>query len=891
MPRASFGSTNQKRVWSFIEALVLAKVGSEVQAVVAGVELEYLNWKPRSKSAPQIRVKAQLTELSKLMKSKLDGEQIREIISLYLGAKFLGILEDKRRIKHGKGAENWHFILMLWSTDLEENQKKFNLAWKRRKSGETEEPISLDFLESTQKKQDNGSDIDELVREVRSLYRSKIQYDCDKIQFLNRQVSIDDLYTKIYILEDIPKLRSLDISERMQGFDPTADDPNSFYLGKVRGERIPGLDVVTDGCKLICLGAPGSGKTTYLFHVAIQCNRGELQANRVPIFIRLIEFADAIRNQSELSLLNYIDNLFHIEGVEQPQATETIVTQGRALILLDGLDEVPKDFSKLILSCIREFCRKYRKNSIIIACRTNALDYNFSDLKFTQVIVADFEQAQIEAFANKWFVAVAQKDKEAGEARAKQFIQKLGLREYKRIRDLAVTPILLNLICLTFENDTGDFPETRAKLYQRGINILLEEWDSHKWEVHRGSEGNEVYQNLGLEARKALLNHVAKITFDENRYFFEQEEIEKYIADYLRTLPNAKIDSLQRDSRAVLKSIEVEHGLLIERAPEIYSFSHLTFQEYFTAKWFCDRVDWQGLVSHIREKHWREVFLLTVELIPTAENAHEFLHLMKEITDNLIASDDMLQQLLIEVNQKASFIGAAYKKAAMRAFYIALTLNFPYELALKLKLNLRFEKDFTGDLQLDHTLFSALSWALKIDEGLVHARAVYQVLEFALDIQNARISALEAAHADVINSAATVEKTYEIAATAIKVTELTSSIMHMHSQDLKLRDALQKIKTELPERSEENREIFERWWKDNKGFWLNTLANLIIRYRNLHQWLQINSSNKDTFRIYYDANKLLVDCLNSGCVVSDEVRQEIEDTLLLPIAEIKEPRQ
>jgi hypothetical protein len=67
--------------------------------------------------------------------------------------------------------------------------------------------------------------IDELVQEVRSLYRSKIQFDCGQIRFLNRQVPIDDLYTKVYILEDIPKLRSLDISERMQGFDPTADDP------------------------------------------------------------------------------------------------------------------------------------------------------------------------------------------------------------------------------------------------------------------------------------------------------------------------------------------------------------------------------------------------------------------------------------------------------------------------------------------------------------------------------------------------------------------------------------------------------------------------------------------------------------------------------------------
>ncbi|MBD1807451.1 NACHT domain-containing protein [Microcoleus sp. FACHB-SPT15] len=332
------------------------------------------------------------------------------------------------------------------------------------------------------KKQDKGSDIDELVQEVRSLYHDKIEYDCGQMQLLNRQAPIDDLYADVYVLEDIAKLRSLNITERIQGFDPSADNPNSFYLGQVRGERVSGLKVVTDGCKVMCLGAPGSGKTSYLYYVAIQCNKGELQANRVPIFIRLIDFTDTIKNQPELSLLNYIENLFHTEGVEQPQAIETIITQGRALILLDGLDEVPKDFSKLVLSRIREFC-KYRKNSIIITCRTNALDYNFSDLKFTQVIVADFEQPQIEIFANKWFVTVAKSNKEAGEARATQFLEKLRSREYNRIRDLAVTPILLNLICLVFDNDTGDFPENRAKLYQRGINILLKEWDAQKWDI------------------------------------------------------------------------------------------------------------------------------------------------------------------------------------------------------------------------------------------------------------------------------------------------------------------------------------------------------------------------------------------------------------------------
>jgi predicted NACHT family NTPase len=462
----------------------------------------------------------------------------------------------------------------------------------------------------------------------------------------------------------------------------------------------------------MCLGAPGSGKTTYLYYVAIQCNKGELQANRVPIFIRLSEFTDTIKNQPELSLLNYIDNLFHTEGIEQPQAIETIITQGRALILLDGLDEVPKDFSKLVLSHIREFC-KYRKISIIITCRTNALDYNFSHLKFTQVIVADFEQPQIEIFANKWFVSVAKNDKQAGEARAKEFIEKLGLPEHKRIRDLAVTPILLNLTCLVFNNNMGEFLKNRSELYQRGINILLEEWDAE-----RGLERDEVYGKLDLEGRKALLTHVAKVSFEENRYFFKQEEIEKYIADYLRTLPHAQIDSLQKDSRAVLKSIEVQHGLLIERAQGIWSFSHLTFQEYFAAKWFVENAKWQDLVNnHITEKNWREIFLLTVQML--LQDADSMLQLMKKKVNRLVASDQKLQQFLTLINQKSLSVEAPYKLAAVRAFYLTLSFDLHSGSSLNLAINLL-------GFDLAYALGFWFSISLIDPPNLAHAPDLYQ---------------------------------------------------------------------------------------------------------------------------------------------------------------------
>jgi hypothetical protein len=53
-----------------------------------------------------------------------------------------------------------------------------------------------------------------------------------------------------------------------------------------------------------------------------------------------------------------------------------------------------------------------------------------------------------------------------------------------------------------------------------------------------------------------------------------------------------------------------------------------------------------------------------------------------------------------------------------------------------------------------------------------------------------------------------------------------------------------------------------------------------------HNW-GFNPEQKELLECYCNANKLLIDCLKSSCVVSNEVREAIEDTLLLPICEIE----
>jgi predicted NACHT family NTPase len=463
-------------------------------------------------------------------------------------------------------------------------------------------------------------DIDALVQEVRQTCHDKIQMLYGKMQLLDisQPVDIENLYVDVNILEEITSYQWQELSDLLQGFNPTADDFDRLGLGKVRQQRVAGLKAVTEHSRLMVLGKPGAGKTTFLKHIAIECNKGKFQGNRVPIFIPLKIFAEDSTGAADFGLLQYIHQEFTSCGLAEQSVTEEVLRQGRGLILLDGLDEVPEKDSDQVVRQIRWFAQNYFNNQFIITCRIAAHNYRFQDVAFTDVEVADFNSKQIEEFAKNWFVAFAKDNPEKGLTLASQFIKKLNCPENQQIRELAVTPILLNLTCLVFQAK-GDFPSKRSKLYEQGLDILLTRWAEAK-----GIERDEVYRNLNVIHKKKLLSEVAAITFERGDYFFEQDKIQRYIAEYLPTLPNAITDRarLQRDSEVVLKAIEAQHGLLVERARGIYSFSHLTFQEYFTAKYFVESSDLQALEnlsSHITEKRWREVFLLTAEMLPNAE--------------------------------------------------------------------------------------------------------------------------------------------------------------------------------------------------------------------------------------------------------------------------------
>ena len=334
---------------------------------------------------------------------------------------------------------------------------------------------------------------------------------------------------------------------------------------------------------------------------------------------------------------------------------------------MDSLDEVSQEDSDRVVKQISNFCEKYHRNKFVITCRIAAEQYKF--FGFTYVEVADFNQKQIEDFAKKFFIAVDKTSGESGLTKALTFINKLRSPENSQIREISVTPILLTLACLVFLSK-AEFPTNRAQLYQDGIEILLSKWD----ESRRISREN-IYRSLSTYRKKDLLTYVASITFEENNYFLKKQLLERYINEFLSQSEKAvNTPTQKRLGEAVLKSIENQHGLLIERAQGIYSFSHLTFQEYFTASKYINPDLFEALGSYvISEKRWREVFLLSSDLI---DDADQLLWLTKLEVDKILDLDKKSQEFLTWLKDKSSSSQIPFNPPTIRAFYLSLTIAY-----------------------------------------------------------------------------------------------------------------------------------------------------------------------------------------------------------------------
>jgi predicted NACHT family NTPase len=470
--------------------------------------------------------------------SKAEAALIRNSLTQQGLAGELGISRQPvTKFFQGKPVDRYIFVTIC---------EKLNLNWE-----EIIKPSSFPDEEQPTK----VNQIQSLVENVREKVYDSIQRRCGVIRVLDMEQPrrLDTIYVPVKILNRVSGNRRLDIEEILRDFDP--NQFNCFHLGSLQQHSSPAIEVVERYDKLMILGKPGTGKTTFLKWLAIQCNLGEYASDRVPIFIHLKNFAEA---RDEPSLIEYITEQFDDSGVVVPNAAITLLTQGQTIVLLDGLDEVTdRDFQRVVQE-ISRFSNKFHANSFVITNRIAARKYIFE--QFTEVEIADFDQQQINEFVSKWF-----QGQEV--IKAECVLQKL--LENQPLQELATNPLLLTFLCRFFE-EKANFSFEQSQLYQEALDILLKQRYQHFYIKLDGISQPEI---------KQLLSKIAQNYCQRGEYFFRQESLEKQISQYIRSLNNSN-QNIENDSEAVLKYIQFQNGLLVERAKSIYSFSHIIFQKY-----------------------------------------------------------------------------------------------------------------------------------------------------------------------------------------------------------------------------------------------------------------------------------------------------------------------
>jgi len=437
-----------------------------------------------------------------------------------------------------------------------------------------------------------------------------------------------------------------------------------------KSKPTPGIVIANKEQFLNILGSPGAGKSTFLKRIGLEAllprktnaietdatdlTSGNYTPECFPVYIELRKFKN-----EPVDLFQALVQEFEACGLPDSAAFVTLcLSEGRLLLLLDGVDELPTDKLDAAIQNISDFADKYEQNRFITSCRTAFYKTFFR--RFVDVELTAFDDGQIKTFINNWFSSELDRESKSAET----FLSLLFSTEHRSTLELARTPLLLTFLSLVFD-DSQKFPANRSSLYRRALMILMEKWAAEK-RVHN----SPVYADLHVELEMELLSEIAAKAYIEDQILFSEQYLVQSIAGFMHATLNAPRGL---DARKILDAIQVQQGLLVERAADAYSFSHLTIQEYLTAEYFHRPAKLRELVEeHLFDEKWREVFLLSAGMA----GADDLLLCMLDVCQSALNTDETAQRCLKWTLEVAPNTGDAMKDAAWRIYLLSIPLRF-----------------------------------------------------------------------------------------------------------------------------------------------------------------------------------------------------------------------
>jgi predicted nucleotidyltransferase len=382
--------------------------------------------------------------------------------------------------------------------------------------------------------------------------------------------------------------------------------------------------------RVLLRGEPGCGKTTVLRHAArayasgIAAEGDYPNLSRVPLLVRLTEFAKARDRDSNMSLIRFVVTRTLRDGssdywYQVEHHLESELKRGTCLVLFDGLDEVGGD--SWLANALEAFIDKFSHNQFVLTSRIVGLDAGpWRRLGFVTFQVARWHEEDIREFARRWYAgrpaSATKQPKRQLDQRADEFTK--AILSQASLREIASNPLMLTILAaLHYANAT--LPRRRPDLYAKIVEVMLETWETSKREARPG----DALQGIDLDGREFgwLLARLGLGMQREARLLRPRWWVNDCVQQFLRDQLALDGDRAKEQSERVVRYLCERTGLLIERGDGVFGFCHRTFQEYFAARGLLLEVEGGGdivalLRSYLFHPQWEEVVVLVAALLP-----------------------------------------------------------------------------------------------------------------------------------------------------------------------------------------------------------------------------------------------------------------------------------
>lgn len=490
-----------------------------------------------------------------------------------------------------------------------------------------------------------------------------------RLPVLNVAVELDRVYTALRVdpTTDRERRLTLQLQEAVENLpgsaaaDRVAEIPFTLTLEEGAGGRSLTLAQAYQYYPvLVILGDPGSGKTTlarWLARAAAEGWAGDggfvvetrridperpddttgvrLGPRRLPVLIRAADYS-RFRQQRRLNdgppapLLDYLgrpapdrvdDGPTDAEGrpIGGDRTNELVrraVRNRAALVIIDGLDEIPDDEERRsVRSAVQAFIRDHvavdpTGNRVIVTSRV--VGYQVAPLEgdlVGQVKVERMGRAAIEHFVRAWLRGCG-----AADARADVLLSQIDPKVRPELWDMSANPLLCGVLTAVFHQRDGTLPATRVELYRQAVDEFLTVWERRTVTVGHTPMGRE--EVVQLLERVAAFYHRSRptgmLSGDELRARLVHLRCEQlHVAETLEP-PAAVVDGVS----ALMTVLREPIGLLVPRYEGVYGFIHLTFQEYLAARALARGGDVPGVFANLRPvldtTRWREPVLMAL---------------------------------------------------------------------------------------------------------------------------------------------------------------------------------------------------------------------------------------------------------------------------------------